>query len=161
MIQGISRRWRASATALATGALLFASAPLTGQAGNPSIVQVEAPGSVAQVVSKLKKMVGQNGMMVMGNLDQGKVLSMTGLHVQSETLFVGNPQVGKQLFSADPGVGLVVPVRVNVYQNGEGKTMVSYLPPSVLLKDYGSPAIDKVAHMLDMKLHRMVSMLGS
>lgn len=161
MIERISRRWKASATGLLAGALLFAGAPLAAQSGTPSIVQVQAPGSVEQVVAKLKKLVGQNGMMVMGNLDQGKVLSMTGLHVQSETLFVGNPQVGKKLFSADPGVGLVVPVRVNVYQNAEGRTVVSYLPPSVLLKDYGSPAIDKVAEMLDTKLHKMVTMLGS
>jgi len=161
MIQRVSRRWRASETALLAGALLFAGAPLAAQSGGPAIVQVQAPGSVQQVVAKLKKMVGQNGMMVMGTLDQGKVLSMTGLHVQTETLFVGNPQVGKKLFSADPGVGLVVPVRVNVYQNAEGRTVVSYLPPSVLLKDYGNPAIDKVAQMLDTKLHKMVTMLGS
>lgn len=161
MTQRIWRRSRTGATVLLTGALLFAGAPLVAQAGNPSIVQVQAPGSVAQVVAKLKKMVGRNGMMVMGNLDQGKVLSMTGLHVQSETLFVGNPEVGKRLFSANPGVGLVVPVRVNVYQNAGGRTVVSYLPPSVLLEDYGNPAIDKVAQMLDAKLHKMVSMLGS
>jgi len=149
------------ATALLAGALMLTGVPAGAQAAGSSIVQVQAAGSVSDVVARLKKMVAQNGMMVMGNLNQGKVLSMTGLNVQSETLFVGNPQVGKQLFSADPGVGLVVPVRVNVYQDARGQTTVSYLPPSTLLKDYGSPEIDKVAHMLDTKLQKMVQMLGS
>ena len=147
--------------ALLSGALMLTGTPLGAQTSGPAIVRVQAAGSVPDVVASLKKMIAQNGMMVMGNLNQGKVLSMTGLNVQSETLFVGNPQVGKQLFSADPGVGLVVPVRVNVYEDAQGHTTVSYLPPSTLLKDYGSPEIDKVAQMLDTKLQNMVQMLGS
>jgi hypothetical protein len=63
-------------------------------------VQIVAKGSVDDVVGQLKKMVADSGMMVMGELHQGDVLSMTGLKVQSETLFVGNPTVGKELGSS-------------------------------------------------------------
>lgn len=155
--------------AVLTAALMLAAGPASAQApdmaggagASAAIVRASAAGTVQQVVARLKTMIGRNGMMVMGNLNQGRVLSMTGLHVESETLFVGNPQVGKTLFSANPGVGLVVPVRVNVYRDARGHTVVSYVPPSVLLEGYGSPRIDKVAQMLDMKLHKMVGMLGS
>lgn len=160
----VHRSWRRGGVgmaALLTGALMLTGTPLSAQAPGSALVRVQTSGTVPQVVARLKKMVAQNGMMVMGNLNQGRVLSMTGLHVQSETLFVGNPQVGKQLFSANPGVGLVVPVRVNVYRDAQGRTTVTYVPPSTLLKDYGSPEIDKVAQMLDMKLHKMVRMLAS
>lgn len=161
MTRRFSRVGTLSAVALLAAALTLSSTPIGAQAPGSGVVQVQASGSVSQVVAKLKKMVARNGMMVMGNLDQGRVLSMTGLHVKSETLFVGNPRVGKQLFSANPGVGLVVPVRVNVYQDAQGHTTVSYLPPSVLLKAYNNPRIDKVAQMLDSKLHEMVEMLHS
>lgn len=122
-------------------------------------VQVVAKGSVGQVVDRLKKMVADGGMMVMGELHQGKVLSMTGLKVQSESLFVGNPTVGKKLFSAEPGVGLVVPVRINVYQDAEGRTVVSYVPPSEQLAGFGNETVNKIATMLDHKLANMVGML--
>ncbi len=161
MMRRFSFRRALGIATLLAGAVISTGAPVQAQAPGSAIVRVEAKGSVSDVVDHLKKMVGQNGMMVMGNLNQGKVLSMAGLDVESETLFVGNPQVGKKLFSADPGVGLVVPIRVNVYQNAQGHTVVTYLPPSVLLKAYGSSGIDEVAQMLDAKLHKMVQMLAS
>jgi uncharacterized protein (DUF302 family) len=123
-------------------------------------VQVAVNGSVDDAVSQLKKMVGDGGMMVMGELHQGKVLSMTGINVSSETLFVGSPTVGKKLFSAQPGVGLVVPVRVNVYATAQGQTVVSYIPPSQQLAAFHDANVDMIAKMLDEKLQKMVGMLG-
>lgn len=145
-----------SAAVLALGLSLGSVA----SAATGPIVQVKAKGSVQDVLGKLKKMVASNGMMVMGELHQGKTMEMTGLHVESESVFVGNPTVGKDLFSADPGVGIVVPVRVNVYADGHGNTIVSYVPPSHLLDSFDNPKVSEVAKMLDGKLHNLVSMLG-
>lgn len=128
--------------------------------GSP-VVQVTAHGTVDQVLDQIRKMVASNGMMVMGELHQGKVIAMTGLHLQSETIFIGNPQVGKRLFSADAGVGVAVPIRLNVFQNAQGETVVSYVPPSEILKSFHNPRIDQVAQMLDGKLHGIVTMLGA
>jgi uncharacterized protein (DUF302 family) len=131
----------------------------TAAAPGPGVA-VTISGSVSQTVSKLKKMVASNGMMVMGQLNQGQVLSMTGINVQSETLFVGNPQIGKKLFSANPGAGVVVPVRINVYQDTDGKTVVRYVPPSQELDKFHNSEITQIGQMLDKKLKDMTSMLG-
>ncbi len=122
-------------------------------------IRTEVAGSVQDVVQSLSKMVADNGMMVMGELHQGKVLEMTGYKGESESIFVGNPTMGKKLFSVDPGAGLVVPVRINVYRNSDGKTVVSYLPPSRLLGDFGNPKLTKLAAMLDKSLGSMTGML--
>jgi len=143
----------AVATMLSFGGTAFA-------ANKGPIVQVKARGSVDEVLDKLKKAVASNGMMVMGELHQGKVLEMTGLHVQSETLFVGNPTVGKDVFAADPGAGVVLPVRVNVFDDGHGNTIVSYVPPSHLLSNFRNPKVTEIAKMLDGKLQNLVGMLG-
>ena len=124
------------------------------------IIQVKAPGSVEDVLDRMKKMVASNGMMVMGELHQGKVLEMTGLRVKSETVFVGSPTEGKQLFSADPAAGIAVPLRINVYEDVHGNTIVSYVPPSHLLDKLGNPKVNKIAKMLDEKLQNLVGMLG-
>ena len=124
------------------------------------VVQVKARGSVDQVLDNLKKAVASNGMMVMGELHQGKVLEMTGLRVKSETVFVGNPTVGKDVFAADPGAGVVLPVRINVFDDGHGNTIISYVPPSHVLGEFGNPKVTEIARMLDGKLQNLVGMLG-
>jgi uncharacterized protein (DUF302 family) len=123
-------------------------------------VAVTTQASVAQTVRTLKQAVAHDGMMVMGQLNQGKVLAMTGLHVQSETLFVGSPHIGKMLFLADPGVGVVVPIRINVYQDAAGDTVVRYSPPSQRLDKFHNPKVTMIAKMLDKKLRQLTSMIG-
>ena len=85
---------------------------------------------------------------------------MVGLNIESESIFVGNPTVGKKLFSANAGAGIAVPVRINVYKDAKGSTMVAYVPPSRVLAVYHNRMINKVAGMLDGKLKKMTGMLG-
>lgn len=129
-------------------------------ADGPTIHQTVVKGSVQDTLKKITKMVGDNGMMVMGEIHQGKILAITGLKVESESIFVGNPTMGKKLFSAEPGAGQVVPVRINIYQNTDGQTVVSYIAPSDLLAGFGNPKLDKLGTMLDKKLNDMTGMLG-
>lgn len=133
--------------------------PAYSQSGS-GIVRVQSSKNFDQTVSAFKKMVSGNGMMVMGQLNQGKVLSMTGISVKSQTFFVGNPNVGKKLFSADHAAGAVVPVRVNIYEDAGGNTYVAYIPPSEELSSLHNKKVDMIANMLDQKLQKLTGMLG-
>ncbi len=141
------------------GALSLAVFAQSAGQGNGPGVAVTVRGSVSDTVGMLTKMVADNGMMVMGELHQGKVLAMTGLKVESETIFVGSPNVGKKLFSAEPGVGVAIPIRVNIYKDANGKTVVRYVPPTHQLGNFDNPTVTEVCKMLDGKLQNMVSML--
>jgi uncharacterized protein (DUF302 family) len=156
------KRNRTASTGLLT--LVFVLSSLTAgvsqAAAADTVVRTVATGSVDQVLGGLKKMVADHGMMVMGELHQGKVLEMTGLKVKSESIFIGNPNVGKKLFEIEPGAGVVLPVRVNIYENAEGKTVVAYIPPSRNLAGFNNPMLDQAAAMLDENLAGMVGMLG-
>ncbi len=122
-------------------------------------VSVTVRGTVDQTVDRLTKMVANNGMMVMGELHQGNILAMTGLRVQSETIFVGSPTVGKKLFTEERGAGLVVPIRINIYADANGRTVVRYIPPSHEFQAFGNAKANAICRMLDEKLQNMVSML--
>jgi len=123
-------------------------------------VQVKVTGSVEDVIARLKNMVHKNGMMVMGELHQGRVMSMVGLNIESESIFIGSAAAGKKLFSANAGAGIAVPVRINVYKDAGGSTTVAYVPPSRILSTYHNPMINKVAGMMDGKLKMMTGMLS-
>ena len=125
-----------------------------------SLQQIKAKGTYNETVAKVKKLVAGNGMMILGQVNQGKILSMTGLKLKAVSLFVGNPTMGKKIFSADPGVGIVIPVRINIYKGKDGNTYVNYFKPSAQLAPFKNKAVAMAAKMLDNNLAKLVSMLA-
>jgi uncharacterized protein (DUF302 family) len=140
---------------------LIVSAGLSFAASNTfsgDRVTVASERSFEDVSSAIKSLVAKNGMMVMAEVDQGKMLSMTGLSLKATLFIVGNPNVGKQLFEQDHSVGLYVPLRVFVYADSAGKTFISYDRPSALLAQFQNEKIGMVAQMLDQKLDGLANM---
>jgi uncharacterized protein (DUF302 family) len=139
-----------------------ASLGLSFAASNTSFngdrVTVSSDKSFEDVSGAIKSLVAKNGMMVMAEVDQGKVLSMAGLSLKATLFIVGNPTVGKQLFEQDHGVGLYVPLRVFVYADASGKAFVSYDRPSAILAQFKNEKIGMVAQMLDQKLDGLANM---
>jgi uncharacterized protein (DUF302 family) len=122
-------------------------------------VAVAVRGSVQDAVDWIGKAVADQGMMVMGELHQGKVLAMTGLKLESETIFVGNPNVGKKVFSEEPGAGVALPIRINIYKDAKGQTIVRWIPPSHQLQAFGNAQVNETCNMLDEKLEKLVAAL--
>lgn len=133
--------------------------PSYAESNDGGLVEVQTSLPFDQAVEQLKKMVAGNGMMVLSELNQGKILSMTGLKINAVSLFVGSPTVGKQLFSEDPGVGVAIPVRVNVYETADGVTRVNFVRPSAQLAAFDNESISKIGNMLDQKLTQLTGML--
>jgi uncharacterized protein (DUF302 family) len=149
-----------SSRLLSVVALLTVAAALTVPASaETGRVAVSSQHSFDQTVSALKSAVGQGGMMVMATVDQGNMLSMTGLRLKATLFLIGNPTVGKKLFEQNHAVGLYVPLRVFVYEDKDGKTYVSYDKPSELLAGLHNHEIDQTAQMLDQKLDSLVQMV--
>lgn len=147
----------------AVGVLTLAIGALVGAAGADTTftakrVTVASGRSFDQVVGNLKSLVAKNGMMILGTVDQGNVLSMTGLHLKATLFLVGNPTVGKQVFEQNRAADLYLPFRISVYEDASGRTYVEYDVPSSLLAQFQNPKIDMVAKMLDQKLGGLATM---
>ena len=121
-------------------------------------VTVASSKSFENVVEAVKSLVAKNGMMVMAEVNQGQMLSMTGLSLKATLFLVGNPTVGKQVFEQEHAAGLYIPLRVFVYVDAGGKTFVSYDRPSSLLGQFGNDKVSMVAKMLDEKLEGLATM---
>jgi len=124
------------------------------------LVTVQSKMPYEQTVDHLKQGVAKNGMMVMSEINQGKMLAMTGIKLKAVSLFVGNPTVGNKLFSADRAVGFAVPIRVNVYDDASGNTYISYVKPSSQLSALNNKNVDMIANMLDQKLQMLTGMFA-
>jgi uncharacterized protein (DUF302 family) len=57
----------------------------------------------------------------------------------TQVLIFGNPKAGTPLMQARQTVGLDLPLRVLVWEDGEGKVWLSYNSPEYLMARYGLP----------------------
>ena len=121
-------------------------------------VTVDSGKSFDQVVDSVKSLVAKNGMMVMAEVDQGRMLSMTGLSLKATLFLVGNPTIGKQLFEQNHAVGLYIPLRLFVFADDHGKTHVAYDKPAALLSQFQSEKLSMIGQMLDQKLEDLATM---
>ena len=121
-------------------------------------VQVASSLSFDQTVDKVRTLVAKNDMMVMGEINQGKMLSMTGLKLNGISLIVGNPTVGKKVFSSEPAAGLAIPIRIYIFEDTNHQVFISYYKPSELLSQFHNSEVDIVGAMLDEKLANLTAM---
>ncbi|GAC1310245.1 MAG: hypothetical protein NVSMB24_27090 [Mucilaginibacter sp.] len=107
----------------------------------------------------IKKSVAGSGMMVLNEINHGKILSMTGLSIKAESVFIGNPNVGKDAFSDNPAVGLAIPIRLNIYEES-GATYVNYFTPSSELGAFKGAKLKMIGQEMDKKLKMLTGMLA-
>lgn len=142
----------AAALGLAAGA---AAVPVLAQTTGSGFVTVKSSHDYSSTVDALQRSIKSNGLMVMGQVNQGRILTITGLHLKgAESFLVGNPRVGKKLFSMNPAVAAVVPARISVWVDHD-TTYVGYFQPSTTMMEI-SPHLGKPGKMLDMKFHKIV-----
>jgi len=146
-------------------AAVVLSAPnyaLADSSGSPGFTPVKTKSnqSFDKTVESLKQLVAGNGMMVMGEINQGNIMSMTGVKMKAASFFIGSPVVGKKLFGDDVGAAVAAPFRVTVYEDNSGSTFITYFKPSDLLESFDGEKISMVSRELDKKLAMLTGKAG-
>jgi uncharacterized protein (DUF302 family) len=159
--QTVTRKGIWGLLAAAVLGVMGVSQSFAGTAGGAFSVErltVPSAKSYDQVTAAVKSLVAKNGMMVMAEVDQGKMLSMAGLSLKATLFLIGSPTVGKQLFEQNHAVGLYIPLRLFVYSDEHGKTHIEYDRPSTLLGQFQNEKVGMVAKMLDKKVGGLATM---
>jgi uncharacterized protein (DUF302 family) len=124
----------------------------------PGVCQALAAGGDAEGArAKIEAMAGPSGFMLFGTTDHGALLRLAGQQRKAVQYVVGNPLFALQMTQHDIRAGLYAPLRVPVYDDGQGKTCVEYDRPSSLFGQFGNDRIATTAAMLDRKLEALVS----
>lgn len=132
----------------------FAGAATASAQDASSFVKVASHENFNATVSALKQAVSSNHLMVMGHIDQAKVLSMTGLDLEgAQSFLVGNPNMGKKAFGMNLAAGVVLPARIYVWSD-HGKAYIGYFKPSAQLSAI-SPGFSMMGGMLDKKFQML------
>ena len=125
---------------------------------DPDVYKALAEGGDAEgATAKIEAMAGPSGFMLFATHNHGALLRLAGQKRKAIQYVVGNPLFALQMTQHDIRASLYAPLRVLIYENGEGKTCVEYDRPSSLFGQFGNDRIAPTAAMLDRKLEALVA----
>lgn len=111
-----------------------------------------------KTVKQLETAIKGRGMMVVATVDHQNMLRMVGASVKgSKTLEFGKPDMMKMVIPSTPAAGLEMPMKIYVYEQADGKTVVSYFKPSAGFAAYGKEDLKMVGQMMDKTFEEMVA----
>lgn len=97
----------------------------------------ESKFTVVETADRLAKALDEKGIKVAARVDHAAGAKSAGLELPSTVVLIfGNPKLGTPLMQSDPRAGLELPMRMLVWQEKSGKTMVGYAPPSGLAQRF-------------------------
>jgi uncharacterized protein (DUF302 family) len=112
--------------ALFAGALTVSSS-VAVRAADDGIVRVKSAYPIAETVERLKKDIAGKGIRFFTEIDQSKLAADAGIKLQPSVLLIfGNPPLGTQFITANANAGLDWPVRLLVFENGQGEVWTAY-----------------------------------
>jgi uncharacterized protein (DUF302 family) len=97
------------------------------------LVRVESIHSVAETGDRLEDLLRNKGITVFTRIDHGAGATSVELDLRpTEVIIFGNPQVGTPLMQCNQAVGIDLPLKALIWQDGEGKVWLAYNDPEYL-----------------------------
>jgi uncharacterized protein (DUF302 family) len=106
---------------------------------------------VDELRAALAKLAGRDGLAIHYVAAHGDWLILNGGRRNGNVYYIGNVLSAVVMTRENFGAGLYAPLRVAVYEDGNGTTF-EYDKPSTLFAQFHNPKIDEVAHSLDDRL---------
>jgi uncharacterized protein (DUF302 family) len=97
------------------------------------IITKQSSQSVAQTVDRLRRLMADRGFTVFNVIDHSGVAERVGVQMpDSKLVMFGKPTVGAAAMLAAPTAALDLPLKVLVWEDGNGAVSVSYKSPGFL-----------------------------
>ena len=122
----------------------------------PPDVQQDVVERPQKAEERLRAAEGAQGLLIFLVFDHGAALNMVGARRNAKQYLIGNPLTAIQMTEHDIRAALYAPLRVLVYEQPEGRTVVEYDQPSSLFGQFGRQDVTSVALSLDAKLEQVL-----
>jgi uncharacterized protein (DUF302 family) len=91
------------------------------------LVTLPSAHGATETVERLKALLADKGIDVLAHIDHAAGARKVGLPLRpTQVLLFGNPKAGTPLMQSRQTIGLDLPLRVLVWQDGEGKVWLTY-----------------------------------
>ncbi|RKF14861.1 DUF302 domain-containing protein [Roseovarius spongiae] len=142
-------------------AALMGTVALADDAG---LTRVKAAGDVAGTMDALAEAVTDAGGTVFTRVDHALGAGSAGLELApTRVLVFGNPKIGTPAMQDNRLAGFFLPLRVLVYEDGDGQTWLAYQDPKAMLTGLEGIApdatyLEKMGAALDKLTHKAAGM---
>lgn len=117
-------------------AVAIGLAGLPALASNDDLMMVESSSDVATTMDRLEAAVTGAGATVFARVDHAEGAASVEMDLgPTQVLIFGNPKIGSRAMQDDPRAGLFLPMKVLVYEDGDGQTWLAYQDPEEMFDD--------------------------
>ena len=107
---------------------------------NKGIVDKPCNHSVDQTVEKLKNILQVKGVTLFALVDHSGEAEKVGLKMAPTKLLIfGSPKAGTPLMLAAPSIAIDLPLKILIWEDAQGKVLVTYNSPAYLQKRHHLP----------------------
>jgi uncharacterized protein (DUF302 family) len=111
-----------------------------GQGINNGIIDKLSQHSVGETVEKLKGILQSKEVTLFALVDHSGEAEKVGMKMRPTKLLIfGSPKAGTPLMQAAPSVAIDLPLKILVWEDGQGRVWVSYNSPAYLQERHGIP----------------------
>jgi len=104
------------------------------------IVNKPSSHSVDETVERLEAILQAKGVTLFALVDHSGEAAKVGIKMRPTKLLIfGNPKAGTPLMRAAPSSAIDLPLKLLVWEDGEGKVWISYNSQQYLQKRHGLP----------------------
>lgn len=108
--------------------------------GDSGIITRPSQHSVAQTVETLTAVLHAKGVTLFALVDHSGEAAKVGMKMPpTKLLILGNPKAGTPLMLAAPSVAIDLPLKILVWEDGQGRAWLSYNSLAYLQERHGVP----------------------
>jgi uncharacterized protein (DUF302 family) len=101
---------------------------------------ISSPYSVPETFKRLEAIVAARGISILARIDHSGDAAKVGLKMHpTQLLIFGNPKAGTPLMIASPTLAIDLPLKVLVWEDGDGKVWASFNSPEYLKQRHNIP----------------------
>lgn len=115
-------------------------------------------GDNASLAGLLENLGGEQDLIIFNIIEHGELLRLNGHSGKAKQYQVGNPNMAIRMTTQNISAGLYAPLRILVFENTDGETIVEYDLPSSVFSQYKDEKIDTVSALMDKKLENLIEM---
>src|SRR6201996_2535937 len=117
------------------------------------LIILSCPRAPKDAADRLAASIAKHGMTVFARIDHAAAAKEVGMALlPTEVLIFGNPKGGTPLMQAAQTLGIDLPLKALVWQDGAGKTWIGYNDPRWLARRHGvtghEPILDAMSNAL-------------
>ncbi|MDA1001182.1 MAG: DUF302 domain-containing protein [bacterium] len=135
--------------------LAATSLPATTWAGENPLYKTRV--SFEKSASALEQAIKKNKMGLVSRASAQRGAASIGVKIKgNQVIGVYRPDFAVRMLKASVPAGIEAPIRIYIYENGDGTATITYKKPSDVFRPYGNAELDKMAAELDVIFDRIV-----